>query len=229
MSFGYSIGDFIILTQIAYNTVQNALKACGVHDKLTREVNSLRLVLNRLQVEVSKPDSILNQKEDNRRKELATLAGDCRRVLNILTQILEKYNALSDEKRSVTKLWQRFRFGSGESQDLGKIRGEVSSYTQAISLFLNMLAIGSQGKVEAYMDAHGEELRDIKQSLHWVTASLQARGTHEEKSILTTYPDDDKLVWKAFRKELIMEGFSSRTLGRHKKVIKKYVLEMGDR
>ncbi|KAF8862407.1 hypothetical protein BDZ45DRAFT_570072, partial [Acephala macrosclerotiorum] len=229
MSFGYSIGDFIALTQIAYDTVQNAHKACGAHANLTREVNSLHIVLNRLQLEVSKPDSLLNRKGDNRRKELATLARDCRRVIGVLSQILEKYNALPDEKRSVTKLWQRVRFGNGEMQDLGKIRGELATYTQAITLFLNMLAIGSQGKVETYMDTHGKDLQDIKRSLNWVTANLQASGSHEEKSILTTYTEDDKLVWKAFRRELIKEGFSSRLLGRHKKVIKNYVLELGDR
>ncbi|KAE8453031.1 hypothetical protein EG329_012218 [Mollisiaceae sp. DMI_Dod_QoI] len=229
MSFGYSVGDFILLTQVAYNTVQNARKACGVHDNLTREVNTLHVVLSRLELEVSKPDSLLNRKEDNRRKELATLGSDCRRVLGVLSQILEKYNALSDEKRSVTKLWQRVRFGNGEMQDLDKIRGELTTYTQAMTLFLNMVAIGSQGKVEKYMDTHGKELRDIKRSLHWVTANLQASGSSDEKSILTSYTEDDKQVWKAFRRELIKEGFSSRSLGRHKNIIKKYVLELGHR
>ena len=34
---------------------------------------------------------------------------------------------------------------------------------------------------------------------------------------------------RAFRRELIKEGFSSRTLGKHKKVIKEYLLELGER
>src|SRR6266536_211337 len=158
MSFGYSIGDFILLTKLAYTTVQNARKACDAHDALVREVSSLHIVLKRLEVEVSKPESILNRTEDNRRKELATLARDCKRELRVLSQILDKYNALSDEKRSVTKLWLKVKFGNGEMQDLGKIRSELTTFTQAITLFLNLLCIGSQGKVERYMDEHGEEL-----------------------------------------------------------------------
>ncbi|TVY48241.1 hypothetical protein LCER1_G008284 [Lachnellula cervina] len=228
MSFGYSVGDFMLLTQLAYRVVHNARKACGAHNDLAREIGSLYIVLGRVEVEVCKPDSILNNNEDNRRSELERLARHCKRVLRVLEQILDKYNALSEEKRSVTKLWQKVKFGNGEMLDLGKIRAELATHTQALNLFLNLLSIGSQGKMEKYMDSHGEELRDIKHSLHWVTSSMQAKS-HEEKSILTTYGDDDKAIWKAFRRELIEEGFSGRLLDRHKSIIKDYVMELGAR
>lgn len=78
------------------------------------------------------------------------------------------------------------------------------------------------------MNSQGKDLRDIKVSLNWVTASMQARS-HEEKSILTTYTEDDKNVWKTFRRELIRDGFSHRTLGKHKETIKQYVMELGER
>lgn len=35
-------------------------------------------------------------------------------------------------------------------------------------------------------------------------------------SLMTTYEDDDKEVWKSFRRELVAEGFSSDVLTRHK-------------
>jgi hypothetical protein len=151
-------------------------------------------VLPRLEAEVSKPEFLLNRSEDNRRNELATLAKDYRRVVSVLSQILKKYNALSEEKRNVTKLWQRVRIWNGEMLGLEKIRSELATYTQAMTLFLNLLSIGSQGKVEAYMNSHGEELREIIHSLHWVTASMQA-SSNEEKSILTSYVEDDEAVW----------------------------------
>ena len=218
----------MLLTQIAYRVVQNTRKACGAHDDLAREVSGLYIVLGRVEVEVSKPDSILNKTEDNRRRELERLARHCERVLKVLEQILNKYNALSQERRSVTKLWQKVKFGNGEMLDLGKIRAELVTHTQALNLFLNLLSIGSQGKVEKYMDSHGEELREIKHALHWVTASMQAKS-HEEKSILTTYGDDDKAIWKTFRRELIEEGFSCQLLNKHRSTIKKYVMELGER
>jgi hypothetical protein len=118
--------------------------------------------------------------------------------------------------------------GNGEMQDLGKIRGELATFTHAITLFLNLLSIGSQGKVERYMDEHGEELREIKHSLHWVTASMQA-NSHGEESVLTSYAGYENAVWKAFRRELIKEGFSSSVLEKHRKTIKGYVMELEHR
>lgn len=124
------------------------------------------MVLRRLCDEASKSDSLVNRSDDNRRKELATLVSDCRRLLKVLKQILKKYNALSAEKKSVAKLRQKIRFGNGEIQDLDRIRGELGIYTQAITLLLNLLAVRSQGKVEAYMESHGKDLKVIKSCLH---------------------------------------------------------------
>jgi len=93
------------------------------------------------------------------------------------------------------------------------------------------LGLGTQGKMERYMESNGDELREIKASLNWVTAKLQVKegATHGEKSILSSYAGDDKEVWKLFRRELIQDGFSSTVLSMHKKTIKKYVMELGER
>ncbi|KAE9365756.1 hypothetical protein N431DRAFT_297272, partial [Stipitochalara longipes BDJ] len=239
MLFGYSIGDFVLVTQLAYSVVINARKACGAHSALAREVNSLHVVLVRLESEVSRPESILSGEaggEDGderleKRKELSELVRDCEQVLKILAAILKKYNALSDDERSVKKLWQKVRFGNGEMQDLTKIRSELATHTQAITLFLNLLGLGSQGKVERYMENHGAELREIKASLNWATAKMQVREgcTHGEKSILTNYVGDDKEIWKMLRRELIQDGISSRVVRTHMETIKKYVTELGAR
>ena len=86
------------VTQLAYSTVQNARKACGAHSALAREVNSLHVVLTRLESEVSSPGSILSSSaagrgsdgREEKVKELAGLVRDCERVLSVLQKILEK-------------------------------------------------------------------------------------------------------------------------------------------
>ncbi|CAG8949357.1 hypothetical protein HYFRA_00004983 [Hymenoscyphus fraxineus] len=227
MSFGFSVGDFVLLTQLAKNTIHNAQKACGAHDELVREVKSLHIVLRRTEAEVSNANSILNREDDDRRAELGSLAGHCKKVLKVLCVVLEKYNALSQEKRSVTKLWKQIKFGNGEMRDLDHIRSELVTHTQAFTIFLNLLSIGSQGKVEEYMESQGKELRDIKLSMNWVTASLQSR--RKEESILTTYAEDDKETWKCFRRELIKEGFTHTALKENMETIKQFVTELGER
>ena len=228
MSFGFSIGDAILLTQIATRTVQNSRKACGVHDDLTREVSSLLLVLRRLEAETAKPDSLINKRDDPCQEELQSLVAGCKKTLGTLEKILDKYNALSEEQRSGRKLWQRIRFGNGEMQDLAELRATLVYYTSAISLFINMISMGSIGRVEKRMDEAGGVLHDIRLAVNGITAQLLA-GNNREGSVLTNYTDDDKAVWKEFRRELVKDGFLSSTIHRHKELIKAYISELAAR
>lgn len=227
MSFGFSISDFVSLTQLAWHTVQNARHACGAHDELYREVNSLYIVLQRLRHEADKSESLINLQDDSRQEELDGLLRGCTKVLKTLAQILEKYNGLSDEKRRVTKLWQRIKFGNNEMVELSTLRLQLSTHTNAITLFLNLLSLGSQGKVEQHMRSHGEDLRQLQHSVNWLLASQQ--GAMKEGSVFTSYDNDDKLFWRELRRELVKEGFSSSTLHKYKSLIKDYVVELGNR
>jgi hypothetical protein len=38
-----------------------------------------------------------------------------RKVLKILKEILDKYNALPEDKRSVTKLWKKVKLGTAKT------------------------------------------------------------------------------------------------------------------
>jgi hypothetical protein len=231
MSFGFAIGDFLVVTKLAWDVVQNSRKACGVHDSLTHDVTCLHVVLRRLEVDIQTSTSPIHRmnKNDGRRNELNMIIGGCNRVLKVLDQVLQKYNGLSNETRRTTKLWQRIRFGNGEMKDLDSIKRELTTCTFAITLFLNLLSLGSQGRVEQHMETHSLELRELRHSLNWITASLQAGSNNREESILTSYADDDRKIWKQFRRELLAEGFSSTTLTRNKSLIKDYVLELGER
>jgi hypothetical protein len=226
MSFGYAVGDVIAVTQLAWRTVQNTRKACGEHDELTREVSCLHLMLRRVQHEASKPDSIFQRAPDDTTKELHTAVEGCGKALGILDKIVVKYNNLSQEERAGRKLWSKIRFGNGEMGSLSDLRLEILTYTSGITLLLNLISMGSQGRVEQYMDGQGSELRKIRQSLNWITATLSNAG---EGSILTTYAGDDKAVWKELRRELVGEGYSSDLVSRHKSTIIKYVKQLGER
>ena len=228
MSLGCSIGDVISLTQLAWNTVSNSQKACGEHDEVTRELSSLHIVLKRLEREVARPESPINKPGDSFGEEIEVLAGGCRRVIRILDQVLEKYNALSEIERSGRKLWQKVKFGNGQMADLADFRSKILYYTSAISLLLNMISIGTVGSVERQMNEAGGDIKDIKQAVNGITAHLIARD-RPEGSVLTTYPDDDKVIWKQFRRELVEDGFSSSVIGEHKHLIKAYIKELGDR
>ena len=228
MSFGYSLGDAVLLTQVAWKTLQNTRKACGEHDELTREVLSLHIVLQRLEQEYSKAESPLNRSSDTYKEELQVIGRGCKTVLGVLDKILKKYNRLSEEERSWRKLWQKITFGNGQVADLQDLRRKIVTYTSAMSLFLNMVSLGSVGRIEQQMSDAGGDLQEIKLAIHGIAAHLISKGSNEG-SVLTSYTNDDKSVWKEFRRELRREGFVSSNLKRNKTLIMAYIKELGDR
>ena len=151
MSFGSSIGDLVLLTQLAWKTLQNCRRAYGEYNALTLEATSLHTLLKRLENELQRPDGLINRDIDDVRKELGSIIQGCEKNLRVLDLVLEKYNALSETERSGRKLWQRIRFGNGQTANMTDIRGRITFYISAISLFLNMLKLGSTGRVEREM------------------------------------------------------------------------------
>ena len=100
MSFGYSVGDAILLTRLAWKTVQNARKAFGEHDELTQEAQNLHTVVRRLEQELGKPTCPINRDTETYEEQLEVLINGCKKNLNVLDQVLTKYNALSEQERS---------------------------------------------------------------------------------------------------------------------------------
>jgi len=229
MSFGFSIGDVVLLSQLAWRTVEGARSACGEHAELTREVVSLHHVIQRVSDELSNVDSLLNRVEahDGRRKELDDHINGCRQVLEVVDTILTKYNALGEDKRNGKKLWQKIKFGNGETKDLAEIRLKILTHTAAITLSLNLFMFGSQGRAEKQLESQGGDLKGIRESVNWIYAKMAS--DKRESSIMTSYTNDDKTFWRDLRRELVKDGYSSSSLRRHKGLIKRYMVELGDR
>lgn len=110
----------------------------------------------------------------------------------MLDFVLRKYNALSGGEKSVRRLWQKIRFGNGEMADMADVKAKLVYYTSNISLFLNMISIGSVGRVESQMSAAGGELQEIRKAVNEITARLMTRS--REESVLTSYTDDERAV-----------------------------------
>jgi hypothetical protein len=220
MSFGYGVGDIITVSTLAWKVIQRTRQALGQYNELTREVTSLHIVLKKLQAENTKPESWLHKIEDSERQDLESIVNGCSHVLQDLDQLLDKYGALRSDQSSVTKLWQRVRFGTGELQDLSQIRMQVTSQSSSLALLLHLMSLGSSGRVERQMaqqSAMQQQILDVAGS-----ANIGNR-----ESTLTTYENDDKGFWKTFRRDLIAEGWSSEVMARHKDDITAYIMELG--
>ena len=112
--------------------------------------------------------------------------------------------------------------------DLGNLRSKTVLNATMISFNLNMVSMGAVGRVEQEINRSGGILKDIQLAVNTITTHFISRNNYEG-SIFTTYADDDKAVWKEFRRELRHEGFSSSTIHQHKRLIIDYIKELGDR
>ena len=188
-------------------------------------------MLQRLEHEVTKPESPISRPGDTCGEELEVIVSGCQRVLQLLDRMLWKYNTLGETERSGRKLWQKIKFANGEMTDMADLRSKMTYYTSALSLFLNTVSLGTVGRVEQQMNDAGGGLKEIKQAVNNITTRLVSReiSGRSEGSVLTTYPDDEKAVWKEFRRELIEDGFSSAVIQEYKDLIKAYVKELASR
>lgn len=227
MSFGFSIGDVLSVTQLAWRCFRNAKEACGEHDELTREAGSLHSVLHQLQLEIAQPDSLINRPDDDRKEELMRLIAGCDEVLSQVDGILNRYDALQAKRPKYgIKTWQRIKFGNHEMQDLDRMRQKMAHHTQAIMFFCTLVGMGSQGRMEKFMRG---ELLELRLGINGVLAQKKTQNSTNESSILTKYEEDDRTVWKELRRDLIQNGYDSSFIGKHMGHIKAYVQELGDR
>jgi hypothetical protein len=84
---------------------------------------------------------------------------------------------------------------------LGEIRVKLISHKTSLTLFLDTIQLHQSGKMATTLDNHGGQLDVILDKVDTIAARMGQRSG----SIMTSYDDDDKEVWKQFRRELVAE------------------------
>ncbi|KAI4932415.1 hypothetical protein J4E85_002813 [Alternaria conjuncta] len=154
MSFGFSVGDIILVSQLAYDlycTVSSGRQAASRDLRELEEVLfSLRCALDHLK-EVS--HDVLTRSGlpdgDELMEKLGMMISSCASTLQELDTMTKKYRlveneagkektslrTLEDVKKSIRVNWQRVRWDR-EKQWLQQYREKLKSHTDAINLIL---------------------------------------------------------------------------------------------
>ncbi|KAG4439928.1 hypothetical protein IFR05_004603 [Cadophora sp. M221] len=227
MSFGASPSDIIIVVTFCKALYRKCRDAGGEYDEISREVRGLHTVLRHLKYEVEAPESLLNRDQSIWGRQLAPIIGDCDFTLRQLDGLLQKYGRLSSASSSPSSpriLWDKVRFGSNEMDTLGTIRVKLISHKTSLTLFLDTIQLHESGKMAQVLDNQGGQLDVILDKVDGIAKRMAP--PRRDGSVLTSYEDDDREVWKQFRRELISEGFSSDVLQQHKDVLRAYIREI---
>ena len=213
MSFGASPSDIIIVVAFARKLYRQCRDAGGEYLEVSREVRGLHTVLKHLKYEFEEDGSVLNRDQALYARELAPVIGDCNFTLRQLDELLQKYGRLASREGGGTgRLWDKIRFGSNEMDELGSIRMKLINHKTSISVFLDTVQLHESGRMSLVLDNQSGQLDKILDKVDNIAARMSQRAG----SVMTTYDDDDKEVWKEFRRELVKEGFSSDVLTQHK-------------
>jgi hypothetical protein len=235
MSFGFGVSDCITLFNIAQTQYNNCVAAGAEYHEIAREVKTLYNVLEPLHNESSKASSPLLRGDRAFITQIAPAVNGCKQILEDLQILLAKYEGSSGNGKAVNptrKLWDTIRFGS-KIQALGEVRSKVIFYTTTISVLLDAMQPRATGRLEDKLDAINTAMIDAFQSikLFMVEEALKARSLSRHQSTasllsLSTYSKDDKEVWQEFRRKLIIKGFKSNQLDRHKEMLQAYMLKL---
>ncbi|KAK4953841.1 hypothetical protein LTR10_008445 [Elasticomyces elasticus] len=212
MSFGFSPSDIVALINLASKAYQGWKKACGEYADVTASLDNLLIILTRIESETAKPESILVRSVDDA-TDLTKILASTLPTVRELNGVVKQYKSLSLGK-SREKNWDRIRFGI---KDLTELRLKLNQHVIAITAYLETVGLGALSRIERGL----ETLPQIKHTIDALAADI--RAGRREASVLTTYDDDDKEVWRQFRRELVGEGMRSSTIHKYKPQIKDYL------
>ncbi|KAH7385006.1 hypothetical protein BKA64DRAFT_748480 [Cadophora sp. MPI-SDFR-AT-0126] len=184
MSFGWSVGEIVAMTNLALKLALSTKKASGTWDSLSREMSGFHVVLNQLQGELIKPGTVLNRAGETKRTELMTLYGECIRVLNKISQVLERYNGILEGKKGFgAKSWQKGRYIDGEPAELRAIRYDITTCKNSITIFLAPLSVGELAVVDG-------ETRLRSQTRNMIEEDLDGNSKYEGVNCLDPVQDE---------------------------------------
>ena len=130
MSFGYSIGDFIVLANKA-NDIFDA-----IHHKERNAPRQIRILADQFDQfgKRLKELGLMLQRYD-----ISTFDGldGFEETLNECARWIDKYEALNDPSSAIWKRWLKDGLYTNEQKTVQRLQAQVSGHVQNISLFQN--------------------------------------------------------------------------------------------
>ncbi|KAH0537212.1 hypothetical protein FGG08_005991, partial [Glutinoglossum americanum] len=113
MSFGYSVGDIVLLGQLAWKAYKSCKDAPESFKNISHEVLSLHALLKEIEENLSAQTLSLT-----RQARLKTIGDGCYNVLEELQSLIDKYKSLGTQSK---RTWDRMKWGSTDIADTTQI------------------------------------------------------------------------------------------------------------
>jgi hypothetical protein len=104
MSFGISIGDGVLFSQLVLNALQGAKRAEKEYSELERQVSSLDIMLQLVKEKVSDSKAPPRHADQSIREQIDENVAECQLLLKEMYLLLTKYTILADDSKSWKKM-----------------------------------------------------------------------------------------------------------------------------
>jgi hypothetical protein len=121
MSFGFSLGDVISLSALAWNCYKSCRDSSEQFQRISGEVGNLKAVLDETIEAVQD-----NQPLSRTREERLMRVMECQQVLIDLEKLLNSYESMNTQTQ---RTWDRFRF---DMEDVAGVRSRLISHTTTL-------------------------------------------------------------------------------------------------
>jgi len=130
MSFGYSVGDILAISKLAWDVYNVYKDAPSDFRNISDEIKSLHIIVDSDNLKAKFQDPNLSLEERERLREI--LQG-CTNVLKDLDKLLTKYKSLGSSQGSSSRALDRVQWGK---VDIGELRARLTSNTILLNTFV---------------------------------------------------------------------------------------------
>lgn len=187
--------DIVALVAFCKALHRKFREASGDHDEISHEVQNLHTVLRHLKYELEAPDSPLNHDPTIWDNQLAPTIKECDQTLRDLDHLIQGDGGNSDAAA------HRVRRATDDRDEMGAIRVRLIRQNTNLTAFLDSMQLPEAKTMPAPLEIENEQLDAILDKVDCIAVRLRQQNGH-----------DDREIWRLFKRELIVEGFSRKVL-----------------
>jgi len=130
MSFGFSVGDFLTIIQLAQRVIKSCEAAPKTFQDITGEVRRLHIVLKKTQ-------EVIAASSQNVGPDLQRLAAGCQEVLVDVETLLEKFEGLRSGRKNSFSFFRKDYYDRlrWDHEDVADLRARIMTNTSLMIAF----------------------------------------------------------------------------------------------
>ncbi|RPB07542.1 hypothetical protein P167DRAFT_495646 [Morchella conica CCBAS932] len=204
MSFGFGVGDFIAVSQLAWNLYRYCyVVSRGAPQEfqlLLQEITTLSQSIKLLELEAQDPNSTLVRSGEDRIRMVKEMMSRVEVTLKELEKHAKKYEKLGDSSRSKVRkqLWAKFKW-SVDASDLDALRNKLVYHNGVINLLLTSCGNSSLQRIESSTQKLERRFSRIDE----LVQKFESQGSPEAPSISAV---NDKALKKTLLSMKLMEN-----------------------